>query len=87
MIYQVIEAGWMFEIEAPEHSRIERSAQGKAVLAVAVNGTWEYLEPHAVVRAAKDSLLGLSCSRSWRIDRAASPLDPALTIREIAMNV
>jgi hypothetical protein len=86
MIYQVIEAGWVFEIEAPERCRIERSAQGKPVLAVAVNGTSEYLEPHAVVRAAKDNLLGLTCSRSWRMDRAPVTLDPMMAIREVALN-
>jgi hypothetical protein len=85
MVYQVIEAGWVFEIETPEHCQIERSAQGKPVLAVAVGDAMEYFEPHAVVRAAKDNLLGLSCSRSWRIDGRFHTLDPALAIREIAV--
>lgn len=87
MFYQVIEAGWVFEIETPEHCRIERSAQGKPVLAVAVGDALECFEPHAVVRAAKDNLLGLSCRRSWRFDGRSYALDPVLAIREIAVDV
>jgi hypothetical protein len=87
MIFQVIEAGWVFEVDAPDDCRIERTAAGKTVLAVNVGETLEYFEPHAVVRAAKDNLLGLSCSRSWRIDGASRPIDPAQAIRELAVGV
>jgi hypothetical protein len=87
MIYQIIEAGGVYEIEAREHCRIERTAQGKPVLVVTVGDAQEWLEPHAIVRAAKDNLLGLSCSRSWRIDGGARWLDPTLAIREIVLNV
>src|SRR4051812_36711353 len=39
MIYQVIEAGWVFEIETPGRCRIEVSERGKPVLVVGDNGT------------------------------------------------
>ena len=86
MVYQIIEAGGVYEIEATESCRIERTAQGKLVLVVNIGDIQERLEPHAIVRAAKDNLLGLSCSRSWRIDGGARWLDPALAIREVAVN-
>lgn len=86
MLYQIIEAGWVYEIETPGPCRIARDGDGRAVLLVPGESEDETLEPHAVVRAAKDRLLGLSCSRSWRIDPAATPLDPALVIREIRLS-
>lgn len=86
MTYQVIEAGWVFEVEAPDHCRIERKANGKPVLVVPAGDQFETLEPHAVVRAAKDNLLGLTCNRSWRVDTGGRPLDPSLAIREFAVN-
>jgi hypothetical protein len=86
MVYQIIEAGGVYEIETSARCRIERTDQGKPVLVVSVGDVQERLEPHAIVRAAKDNLLGLTCSRSWRIDGGACWLDPGLAIREIALN-
>lgn len=85
MLYQVIEAGRVFEIEAPGCCRIEQAHDGRSVLMVpAVDAeAVERLEPHAIVRAAKDRLLGLSCSRCWRIDESSTTHDPAMPIREI----
>ncbi len=83
MIYQVIQAGWVYEIEAPLGCCVEGPRGGEPYLRIGgdgVSGTTSLLTPRAIVRAAKDHLLGLNCTRSWRIDLEHQNEAPACAI-------
>ncbi|MFO0952656.1 MAG: hypothetical protein U0835_16220 [Isosphaeraceae bacterium] len=79
MVYQVIDSGWLYEVDSEGHCHVEGDGQGGLVLVVEDDG--ERLAPRALVRAAKDRLLGLTCGRSWRVDRGPGPDTPAASIR------
>lgn len=86
MIYQVIQAGWVYEIEAPLGCCVEGPLEGEPYLRVGgngVSGTVSFLTPRAVVRAAKDHLLGLNCTRSWRLENGQEVEASNLAIVEV----
>jgi hypothetical protein len=85
MVYQVIQAGWVYEIEAPGGWRLEGS-NGDACLRydpAPASSTSHLLVPRAVVRAAKDHLYGMSCSRAWPVGADHGSQIPASAILEV----
>lgn len=86
MIYQVIQAGWVYEIEAPGGCQVEDRAGDEPCLRVGSEAGSEpdsLLTPRAMVRAAKDHLHGLNCTRAWRIDVDHEEPAPAPAIVEV----
>jgi hypothetical protein len=81
MLFQVTQAGWVYEIEAPAGSHLMSQDPADTRLLVQ-SETAEAPEvvlssPRALVRAAKDHMLGLSCLRAWRLDAEEDTVDHA----------
>jgi hypothetical protein len=67
MLCRVLHAGWWYELEVPPESRLVLGGAEPLLVIGHEPGTVVGMAPRALVRAAKDHLLGLACCRSGPI--------------------
>lgn len=84
MLLLVIQAGWLYQDRRPGREPRGKPAGGHHTLVVA-EGAGEAVTPRAVVRAAKDHVLGLSCARSRPLGPSGAVGQVGPEIREVAV--